>query len=69
TQALNQLVEFARNQLNLTQLTAKTTTNNQASIKVLEKVGFTEESRDSSTFLFNGERVTFIHFTMNLAEC
>tara|TARA_Y100000588_G_scaffold352591_1_gene405383 strand:- start:421 stop:927 length:507 start_codon:yes stop_codon:yes gene_type:complete len=69
TQALNQLVEFARNQLNLTQLTAKTTTNNQASIKVLEKVGFAQVSRDSSTFLFNGERVAFIHFAMNLAEC
>jgi ribosomal-protein-alanine N-acetyltransferase len=69
TKALKQLVEFARDQLNLTQLTAKTTCNNQASIKVLGKVGFTQLSRDSSTFLFNGESVTFVHFTMNLAEC
>ncbi len=69
TQALNQLVEFARNQINLFQLSAKTTSNNQASIKVLEKVGFTQVQRDSSTFLLNGESVTFIHFTLNLAEC
>lgn len=69
TQALQQLVEYARKQLHLTQLTAKTTTNNHASIKVLEKVGFTQVVRDSNAFLFNGEKVSFVHFVKNLAEC
>ena len=66
TNALEALIDFAQNSLRLEQLTAKTTNNNVASIRVLQKLGFNEVAADTKTFKMNGENVSFVHFIKQL---
>ncbi|WP_413374900.1 GNAT family N-acetyltransferase [Alkalihalobacillus sp. 1P02AB] len=47
---------------NLKQLTAKTTSNNVASQKILEKNNFNREADGKESFLFKGEIVHFVYY-------
>ncbi|CAH0525137.1 GNAT family N-acetyltransferase [Vibrio hippocampi] len=64
--ALNYLIDVAKHKLGLKELNAKTTTNNIASMKVLEKQGFSETVRETNTFNMNGEEVSFVHYVKHL---
>lgn len=49
-------------QLGITQILAKTTTNNIASQKVLEKNGFRYIATDAEEFKMNGQLVSFVYY-------
>jgi len=66
TNALQALIAIAQQHLCLTQLTAKTTNNNLASIRVLQKLGFNEIVTEVETFEMNGENVSFVYFIKKL---
>lgn len=56
--AVTQLIEQARNELDLKLLTAKAAVNNPASMRVLEKVGFTKVGLEKNAFVLNGKTLT-----------
>ncbi len=62
TNSLGLLIDFAKNSLCLKQLTAKTTTNNVASIKLLQNLDFIQAAVETEKFYMNGESVSFVHF-------
>lgn len=48
--------------LNVKRILAKTTTNNMASQKVLEKSGFKHVTTDKQKFKMNGQFLSFVHY-------
>ncbi|WP_420340894.1 GNAT family N-acetyltransferase [Vibrio mexicanus] len=60
-------MEFAQRELGLTCLTAKTTTHNEASVKVLEKLGFVKSHTEVDAVVLNGQVLSFLHFIKQLA--
>ncbi|MCP4323315.1 MAG: GNAT family N-acetyltransferase [Alteromonadales bacterium] len=69
TKALCSLVRIAEDDLGLKQLSAMTTTNNLASIRVLEKLGFDQVNIEYDAIEMNGEILSFIHFIKQLGKC
>ena len=55
TEAVKLMSDYAFNKLNLHKLTAHAYAANKASLRVLEKAGFTIEGTYTNQFLFNGE--------------
>ncbi|MGN4125584.1 GNAT family N-acetyltransferase [Lysinibacillus sphaericus] len=51
------------------QIKAKTTTNNIASQKVLEKNGFKREDTRVEAFEMNGQKVRFVYYTLTIPSC
>ncbi|MCP8617943.1 GNAT family N-acetyltransferase [Salirhabdus salicampi] len=54
------------NKQGIKQILAKTTTNNIASQKVLEKSGFKHISTSNEEFIMNGNRVKFVYFKLTI---
>ena len=65
TKALKLLLETEID-LDIKQIKAKTTTNNIASQKVLEKNGFERIATDDEEFEMNGQTLNFIYYTLTL---
>ncbi|MET3659298.1 GNAT family N-acetyltransferase [Sporosarcina psychrophila] len=65
TKALKLLVETVTD-IDIKQIKAKTTTNNIASQKVLEKNGFERTATDSGEFEMNGERLNFVYYILTI---
>lgn len=63
TQALKLLLETVIDK-DIKQIKAKTTSNNIASQKVLEKNGFERIVRDNEEFEMNGQKVSFVYYTL-----
>ncbi|WP_377890583.1 GNAT family N-acetyltransferase [Alkalihalobacillus sp. R86527] len=61
-QALKLLMDKVR-LTEIEQVSAKTTSNNIASQKVLEKNGFTCVGHDENRFSMNGEKVNFVYYS------
>ena len=51
------------------QIKAKTTTNNIASQRVLEKNGFERIGISSEEFEMNGQRLSFVYYALNISSC
>lgn len=51
-----------KTELSIKKIHGKTTTNNIASQKVMEKSGFNKVSTSDEDFHFNGEKVKFLHY-------
>ncbi|CAH0293632.1 Putative ribosomal N-acetyltransferase YdaF [Peribacillus sp. Bi96] len=64
-EALKRLVNLAPG-LNVVQIHAKTTSDNIASQKVLEKNGFERISTNGENNVVTGQKVTFYHYSRNL---
>ncbi len=62
SEALLHLTEVADRQLKLELLTAKTTTVNLASMRVLEKNGFVKTKLETNAVLLNDKSLSIIHF-------
>ena len=69
TKALSSLIRIAEHDLGLKQLSAMTTTNNLASIRVLEKLDFDQVKIEDDAIEMNGEILSFIHFIKQLDKC
>ncbi len=54
---------FLKQEQNIKQVKAKTTTNNIASQKVLEKNGFERTETDDEEFEMNGQKLRFVYYT------
>ena len=65
--ALKILVETITNE-EVIQVKAKTTTNNIASQRVLEKNGFERIGTSSEEFEMNGQRLSFIYYALNISS-
>lgn len=63
TRALNLLL---KTEINVKRIKGKTTTNNIASQKVLEKSGFKQVGISDNEFEMNGQKLKFIHYVL---EC
>lgn len=61
SKALKLLLEVAP-QLGMRQISAKTTTNNIASQKILEKNGFQHIATDDEKFKMNGQLLSFVYY-------
>lgn len=66
SKALKILVETVTDE-DVKQIKAKTTTNNIASQRVLEKNGF--ERIGSEEFEMNGQRLSFVCYALNISSC
>ncbi|MFJ7889907.1 GNAT family N-acetyltransferase [Lysinibacillus xylanilyticus] len=53
-------------EISVTKIKAKTTTNNIASLRVLEKNGFTQVSTSDDEFEMNGKKLQFINYILEL---
>ncbi|MCY9548397.1 GNAT family N-acetyltransferase [Lysinibacillus xylanilyticus] len=53
-------------EISVTKIKAKTTTNNIASQRVLEKNGFTQVSTSDDEFKMNGKKLQFINYILEL---
>lgn len=53
-------------EISVTKIKAKTTTNNIASQRVLEKNGFTQVSTSNDEFEMNGKKLQFINYILEL---
>ncbi|QDP39271.1 GNAT family N-acetyltransferase [Radiobacillus deserti] len=62
--ALKLLLETIRNKQGIKEVSAKTTTNNMASQKVLEKNGFKYMAASDEEFLMNGQKVKFVYYLL-----
>lgn len=51
------------------QIKAKTTTNNIASQRVIEKNAFERIGTNSEEFEMNGQRLSFINYALNISSC
>lgn len=65
TKALKLLIETVTD-IEIKQIKAKTTTNNIASQKVLEKNGFDEIATDDKEFEMNGQRLNFVYYILTI---
>ncbi|MFJ7406450.1 MULTISPECIES: GNAT family N-acetyltransferase [unclassified Lysinibacillus] len=65
--ALQLLLANVSNQ-GISQITAKTTTNNIASQKVLEKNGFTYTGTSNEEFTMHGQNVKFVYYRWSVSE-
>lgn len=65
TQALKILVETVTSE-GIKQIQAKTTTHNIASQKVLEKNGFEKTATSHDEFEMNGQKLSFIYYTLTI---
>jgi len=65
TKALKLLVESV-NDKDIKQIKAKTTNNNIASQKVLEKNGFERIASDDEEFEMNGQKLNFVYYTLTI---
>jgi len=70
TKALKLLLETV-NDKDIKQIKAKTTTNNIASQKVLEKNGFERIATDDEEFEMNGQMLKFVNYilTIKVSSC
>ncbi len=62
SKAVSLLVTKARNELKLAELHAKTTTNNIASMRVLEKNGFIKTHVSENAVVLNETNLSFVHY-------
>lgn len=65
TKALKLLLETVIDK-DIKQIKAKTTTNNRASQKVLEKNGFERIGTDEEEFEMNGQKLSFVYYMLTL---
>ncbi len=65
TKALKLLLETVIDK-DIKQIKAKTTTNNLASQKVLEKNGFERIATDDEEFEMNGQKLNFVYYTLTI---
>lgn len=65
--ALKILVETVTNE-DVKQIKAKTTTNNIASQRILEKNGFERIGTSSEEFEMNGQRLSFVYYALNISS-
>lgn len=65
TKALKLLLETVIDK-DIKQIKAKTTTNNIASQKVLEKNGFERIATDDEEFEMNGQELNFVYYTLTI---
>lgn len=68
SKALKILVETVTDE-DVKQIKAKTTTNNIASQRVLEKNGFERIGISSEEFGMNGQRLSFVFYALNISPC
>lgn len=68
SKALKILVETVTDE-DVKQIKAKTTTNNIASQRVLEKNGFERIGISSEEFEMNGQRLSFVYYALNISSC
>lgn len=61
--ALKKLLEIVTEERIVKQINAKTTTNNIASQRVLEKNGFEQLAISDETFEMNGQNLSFVYFS------
>ncbi len=66
TKLVNQILELAQSDYGLTQINAHTTTNNPASIKVLEKSGFKHLHTKETSLTLNGKAIIFTYYNIKL---
>jgi len=66
--ALKILVETVIGE-DIKQIKAKTTTNNIASQRVLEKNGFERIDTSIEEFEMNGQRLSFVYYVLNISSC
>ncbi|SEQ94526.1 ribosomal-protein-alanine N-acetyltransferase [Virgibacillus subterraneus] len=62
--ALKLLLETIRSKQRIKQVSAKTTTNNIASQKVLEKNGFKYIAASDEEIIMNGQKVKFVYYLL-----
>lgn len=65
--ALKILVDTITNE-DVKQIKAKTTTNNLASQRILEKNGFERIGISSEAFEMNGQRLSFVYYALNISS-
>lgn len=65
--ALKILVETVTNE-KVKQIKAKTTTNNIASQRILEKNGFRRIDTNSEEFEMNGQRISFVYYNLDISS-
>lgn len=66
--ALRILIETVTDE-DIKQIKAKTTTNNIASQRVLEKNGFERIGISREEFEMKGQKVSFVYYTLNIGAC
>ncbi len=64
--AVAELIEVARDELDLSLLNAKAAINNPASMRVLEKAGFTKVGQEKNAFVLNGKTLTLACYELVL---
>ena len=66
--ALKILIETVTDE-DIKQIKAKTTTNNIASQRILEKNGFERIATSSEEFEMNGQKLSFVYYTLTISSC
>ena len=64
TEALNKMIDFAFNDLKLHSIEANVNPNNNSSIKLLKRCGFRKEAHYRENYLFNGEFIDSIIYSL-----